>query len=93
MLSRASEALLHVPLDMFSFISFKLPMCVHFLFLSLLGVRKKGQQLHQYDQWQKPEVRSNLGENLSLNDPIKSSREMDTERQLRTELWQKAHSK
>lgn len=58
-----------------------------------VGVRQKGQQLQQYDQWQKPEVRSNLGEDLTLNDPIKNSREVDSDRQQRTALWQRAHSK
>ena len=57
------------------------------------GVRQKGEQLQQFDQWMKPEVRSNLGENLTLNDPIKISREIDCEREARTGLWQRAHSK
>ena len=53
----------------------------------------RGQQLQQYDQWQKPEVRTNLGEDLTLNDPIKRDRDVDSERQQRALLWQRAHSK
>jgi hypothetical protein len=53
----------------------------------------RGQQLQQYDQWQKPEVRSNLGEDLTLNDPIKrDNREVDSEREQRAFQWQRAHS-
>ena len=62
-------------------------------FFSVSGVRLRGQQLQQYDQWQKPEVRSNLGEDLTLNDPIKrDNREIDSERQQRALQWQRAHS-
>lgn len=57
-----------------------------------VGVRRKGQQLQQYEQWQKPEVRSNLGEDLSLSDLTKQGRDMDSERDQRTVLWQRAHS-
>jgi hypothetical protein len=41
--------------------------------------------------WQKPEIRSNLGEALALTDPVSRAPEMDGPRTERLELWRKAH--
>lgn len=43
--------------------------------------------------WQKPEIRSNLGEALALTDPVSHAPEMNGPRAERLELWKKAHSK
>ena len=45
------------------------------------------------NSWMKPEIRHNLGEQLSLGDPIKNDHELDTLRRDRAILWQSAHSK
>jgi hypothetical protein len=42
--------------------------------------------------WQKPEIRHNLGEKLSLADPIKNDYDTNSSRKERAKLWQSAHS-
>ena len=42
--------------------------------------------------WQMPEIRQNMGERLTLFDPIaRCSREVDLAREERAKLWQSAH--
>ena len=57
-------------------------------------VRERGKDFRTpLSSWQKPEIRHNLGEKLSLADPIKNDYEVDTLRKERAELWQSAHRK
>ena len=57
------------------------------------GVRKRGNSVNRSSKdWQMPEIRHNMGERLTLFDPIaRCSREVDLAREERAKLWQSAH--
>ncbi len=61
---------------------------------SSLGVRLRGDRcVSSTMPWQKPEIRHNLSEALSLWDPITECVESSAQRYTRSQLWQNAHCK
>ncbi len=62
--------------------------------LVVAAVRENGLNFSpSLTSWQRPEIRHNLGEKLSLADPIKNNLEVDIQRKERAKLWQSAHCK
>lgn len=61
------------------------------VFLLFKGVHKH-KPVGAESQWQRPEISSNLAEDLSLDDPIDMNL-LPQQKEKRSKLWKEAHSK